>query len=140
MKYVIVSEEITIGESLSKVFNCDYFSLDSTFNTGDYSFFIFVYNIDKGRCSRIMREFSYMIEDKTVALIGIGNLGFDINKILLKSFKTSSNLVVYSRYCKEVDEMQIYDEITNKYVRTDGVDISNKFIGYMCRLFLGKEL
>ncbi|MFV0425172.1 MAG: hypothetical protein ACK5K7_06425 [Bacilli bacterium] len=138
MNYVIVSENIEFGKELQNYFKCDLYSFLDEFEYINYDFFILMYDVNKGRCSYDVSSFLSRLNDKYIALIGRGNTGFDINSVLMKRIRNNNNLVVYSKYYKNYKYEEIQYDIRNKVVRTDGRELSEKFVGFLCRIFLRK--
>lgn len=139
MRYVIISENLEAGKTLGQLFDCSVFSLNDDIDYNEYNFVILIYNVNKGRCSYGVFDVCAYLYDKHVALIGIGNTGFDVNNVLMKTLKRNNSLVVYSKYSKNLRNEEIHNDIINKIVKTDGKEFSEMFVGKLCRLIFRKR-
>lgn len=138
MKYIIITDEYEDTLNLQNLFSCKMYNYGSDIDYSDADFIILTYRINKGRCNSYVYDTCASISGKNVAIIGIGTFGFDINRLLLRRLKKRNNLVVYSRYVSKRCDQEIYDEVTNRKVRTDGMEHSEILTGSLCRLFFKK--
>ncbi len=138
MKYLIISENLESSKNLGELFDCPVFDMKTEIDYSDYDFVILIYNVNKGRCSYDVFDICKSLYNKHIALIGIGNTGFDVNNVLMRALKRNSNLVVYSEYCKNLKTEEVYNNIVNKIVKTDGKEFSEMFVGKLCRILFRK--
>ncbi|MFV0499447.1 MAG: hypothetical protein ACK5NF_05395 [Bacilli bacterium] len=139
MNYVIITEHIEYGKELQGHFECDLYGFLDEIDYDKYEYYILLFDVNKGRCCFDVFDLIYKVNNKQIALVAKGNSGFDINHILKKLCNKNGNLVMYSKYDSNYNYAKISSEIKRKYIRTDGMELSEKFAGFICRLMFRRK-